>query len=380
MFDPLMNDFLKPAMLYGLWPVLLALGVLVLAACGALWRRRFFVATAFVLLVPVVAASIPVYHDTVMRVRDAAPDVVRLWGMAYPGAFALTAAGEPGLPRFVPALRARVTAWTGGPDWFSYADDCLRIVAGRQGDRRYYDLTQVALADGACRSRAAMAERYRTDMRLTLGVEYARLQSYAARVAAGDRKAQDYCPPFFSQRGAHQERVRDESTGLMRPLHDLSGHRCACVALGRHEGCRAVDERDRREGYVAAFATHDFFTPLTCDQSSICTILRQAGFDLPLAGEDINPPAALRAERIASATARCIAAGQFSPERREMLCGCSAALLLGQDPRLPRLSPAAAECLAAQGGLDEAECVIGEGDWATARQAVFMCIEAERGG
>ncbi|MBU0799824.1 MAG: hypothetical protein KKA05_02365, partial [Alphaproteobacteria bacterium] len=126
-------------------------------------------------------------------------------------------------------------------------------------------------------------------------------------------------------------------------------------------------------GYVAEFAKYDFYTPLTCDQSEACTTLRMVGIDPGLDNAAPDIPAAEKTARIQATTEKCITVGQFMPERRAELCACTNALLVGQDPRVTRLSPAAAECLEDRGGLDYDHCVIGEADWNAASRAAFIC-------
>lgn len=376
MISSLGASFIKPALLYGLQPLLAVIAALFLLGGFLFWRRRRVQGVLCLLLLAAAAATIPLYHDTVLRARDAAPQVVRLWGQAYPGAFALDAEGRPGLPHFTRAVRARIGAsLPGGRDLFGWADDCLRYYEGRGNGKRRYELHRLERADSPapCRTAAGLSATYGIDWRDILQAEYNRFQRYALGVIARDRRAQDHCPSFYSLRGEHQKQILDANTGLMKPEHDLSANSCACVALNRHEGCRALSARDENEGYAAQLRDFAFYTPLTCDLSELCTALRGAGVETGLLDETPAIPAAEKPARVAAARARCIAAEQFKPAQRAYYCTCASTMLVGQDPRLSRLSRAALSCWEQQGWLDDSRCVIGEADWRIAAQAVFTC-------
>lgn len=368
------DAFIVPIFLYGIEYVLIVMALCAVAAGICTWRRRFMLAgLCFVLLLGAVA-SVPVYRDTVLRAQDADAQVVRLlWGRAYPGVFRMTADGEPGLPPFVGAVKAR--AWEflpGTADWMKFSDACLKRVEGRNADKRRFDM--MVLADNEnprCASFESIRASFDVDIPALLHAEYEILRAYAARVEKADGSAQQNCPPFFSDIGRYQKQELNRHTGMMERVYDLSGIKCACVALGRYKGCRALDARDRAEGYPADFRAYDFFTPLTCDQSELCTVMR-AYVTLENAAPDV--PKAEKESLIARGVERCVASEQFSAERRADLCGCSVDMLAGQDPRVERLSRAAAQCLADRGFLDEENCVIGEADWSAQREAVRLCI------
>ena len=91
--------FINPIMLYGIEYLFGVMALLLAAALACAVRRRWALAALCTTMLAGVAASVPLYADTVARARDAEPAVIRLlWGRAYPGVFALTAEGEPGLP------------------------------------------------------------------------------------------------------------------------------------------------------------------------------------------------------------------------------------------------------------------------------------------
>ncbi len=368
------DAFIVPIFLYGIEYMIAAMALCAVAAGICAWRRRFVMAGLCVVLLLAAAGSVPVYRDTVLRAQDADAQVVRLlWGRAYPGVFRMTAEGEPGLPPFAGAVAARVReSLPGTADWMMFSDACLKRVDGRYGDKRRFDMA--VLADNqnpACASFAAMRAAFGVDIDALLRREYAALRAYAAKVEQADGSAQQNCPPFFSDIGRYQKQELNRHTGMMERVYDLSGIKCACVALGRYRGCRALDARDRAEGYPADFRAYGFFTPLTCDQSELCTVMRAY-----VALENASPDVAAteRDDLIARGVERCIASGQFSAERRADLCGCSVRMLAGQDPRVTRLGRTAAQCLADRGFLDEENCVIGEADWSAQREAVRLCV------
>lgn len=374
--------FIVPIFLYGIEYILAVMALLAVGIAVFAMRRRYVMALLFAGVLLAAAGAVPLYRDTVLRAQDADAAVVRLlWGRAYPGVFRLTAEGEPGLPPFAAATWARaVEALPATPDWMAFSDACLRLVEGREGDRRRFDMTLMTGGMAAmherpeCRTAESVRAAFGIDITDLLRGEYARLRAYAAKVEQSDRSAQENCPPFYSDRGRYQKRELNKRTGMMENPYDLSGIKCACVALGRHQGCQALSARDRAEGYVADLKRYGFFTPLTCDQSELCTVMRPF---VMLENEAPDVPAGEKDALIARATAQCVATGQFSPERRQALCGCSMALLVGQAPEYTRLGQDAARCLVEKGFLDDGGCVIGEADWNAQREAVSACMVSE---
>ncbi|MBU0859140.1 MAG: hypothetical protein KJ667_04315, partial [Alphaproteobacteria bacterium] len=132
MFESVMIHFINPVFLYGLHYVLVAVGILLVVALGLFFTKRMMLGVLCLVLLALVAGSVPLYRDTVMRARDAERSVIKLWAAAYPGTFALTAEGDPGLPPYPRAVLARVkAALPGGADLFGWADDCMRRMEGR---------------------------------------------------------------------------------------------------------------------------------------------------------------------------------------------------------------------------------------------------------
>lgn len=367
--------FIKPVMLYGIEYMFGVWVLLLVATLACALKRRWVLAVLCTGFLAAALGSVSLYADTVARADDADAAVVRLlWGRAYPGVFALSAEGEPGLPPFVGATVARVREMVpGAPRWMAFSDACLKRVEGRFGEKRRYDVALLDAADGdaRCRTFAAMDDAFGVDINALLVREYNALRVYADKVDRADRTAQENCPPFYSDRGRYQKQELNKRTGMMERPYDLSSIKCACVALGRHQGCRALGDRDRTEGYVAQLRQYDFFTPLTCDLSELCTVMRGR-----VALQNMTPDiaAADKDAAVAQAVERCIATEQFSPERRAALCGCSMRILVGQDARFPRPGPAATLCLRERGFLDEENCVIGEADWNAQRIAVTACV------
>jgi hypothetical protein len=374
------EEFLvKPTALYGLQTVLICAGLMGILCVVLLITRKWLLASLIAIIAISCLSSIPLYHDTVKRVRDADIDVIRLWNRSYPGTFGITEDKQPGLPNFQKATLARVIAFTPvGANQFKFADECLRLNTGRNGEVRSYSLYNINGSDtpAACRNPIEIRQRFHVDIRQILQDEYNFFRTYARQVLKADGTAQDQCPMFYSERGAHQKQYLDRHSGLMKPEHDLSGHNCACVSLYRHKGCQAVSDRDISEGYIAHLLKNDFYTPLTCDLSSLCVGFRKAGFNILLTDDGVVPTENVAKEQIAQITQKCISSGQFSDEKREELCSCTSRIIINHEANIMPMSPIGKSCLLKHGALDENLCVVGEVDWEVMRDTVLHCIRS----